>query len=205
MPASPESRKQSDLNVFPVTPFPTKGCVSKQPSVDNEPFFNAWKTSCTSPPTKVMDDPFIDHRKSPSKSVPIGDKTTHNKMLISVTKTMVNSAVSICNQFVLKDGHQLHCFRVVGAIVHYHEYWNNFTMEIEDGTERTRVVLPHTQCKECSIALELHRKCTINSYVCVIGMVKDDFNIRTIKASSGNELTYHLLEVAYSADKVMVK
>ena len=42
-------------------------------------------------------------------------------------------------------------------------------------------------------------------------MVKDDFNILTIIASdvwpvsSGNEITYHLLEVAYSANKVMEK
>ncbi len=44
-------------------------------------------------------------------------------------------------------------------------------------------------------------------------MVADDFNIRTIIASdvrpvsSGDEITYHLLEleVAYSADKVMKK
>ncbi len=42
-------------------------------------------------------------------------------------------------------------------------------------------------------------------------MVADDFNIRTIIASdvrpvsSGNEITYHLLEVAYSADRVMTK
>ncbi len=42
-------------------------------------------------------------------------------------------------------------------------------------------------------------------------MVADDFNIRTIIASdvrpvsSWNEITYHLLEVAYSADKVMKK
>jgi hypothetical protein len=84
-------------------------------------------------------------------------------------------------------------------------------MEIEDGTGRMRVVLPRPQCSECSGAVELRCKCTINSYVCVIGMVADDFNIRTIIASdvwpvsSGNKITYHLLEVAFSADKVMKK
>ncbi len=84
-------------------------------------------------------------------------------------------------------------------------------MEIENGTGRMRVVLPHPQCSECSGAVELCHKCTINSYVCVIGMVADDFNIRTIIASdvqpvsSGNKINYHLLEVAYSADKVMKK
>jgi hypothetical protein len=38
---------------------------------------------------------------------------------------MINSAVSEDNQFVLKDGHPPHLVKVVGAIVHYHEYWNN--------------------------------------------------------------------------------
>ncbi len=73
------------------------------------------------------------------------------------------------------------------------------------------MVRPRPQCSECGGAVELHCKCTINSYVCVIGMVADDFNIRTIIASDvwpvscGNEITHHLLEVAYSADKVMKK
>ena len=73
------------------------------------------------------------------------------------------------------------------------------------------MVIPRPQCPECSGALQLRRQCTINSYVRVIGMVADDFNIRTFIASdvwpvsSGNEITYHLLEVAYSFDKVMKK
>ncbi len=84
-------------------------------------------------------------------------------------------------------------------------------MEIEDGTGRMQVVLPCPQCLECSGAVDLCRKCTINSYVRVISMAADDFNIRTIIASdvwpvsSGNKITYHMLEVAYSADKVMKK
>ncbi len=84
-------------------------------------------------------------------------------------------------------------------------------METEFGTGQIQGVLPRPQCLECSGAVELCCKCTINSYVCVIGMVADDFNIRTFIASavwpvsSGNEITYHMLEVAYSADKVMKK
>ncbi len=109
----------------------------------------------------------------------------------------------------MKDGRQLHLVKVIGALLHFHKFRDNFIMEIEDGTGRMQVVLPRPQCSECSGAVELRQKCTINSYVCVIGMVADDFNIRTIIASdvqplcSGNEITYHLLEVAYSADKVM--
>ena len=134
VPSSPIARKHSDSNVFPVTPPPTKDCGSKRLSVDNEPSFNNRKTSHPTHPTKVLDDPFIDNRKPPSKSVPIGGKTAQNKTLIPVTTTMINSAVSECDQFVLKDGHQLYLVKVIGAIVHYHEYWNNFIIEIEDGT-----------------------------------------------------------------------
>ncbi len=105
----------------------------------------------------------------------------------------------------MKDGRQLHLVKVVGALLHFRKFWNIFIMEIEDGTGRMRVVLPRPSCTECSGAIKLRRKCMINSYVRVIGMVADDFNIRTIIASdvrpvsSGNEITYHLLEVAYSA------
>ncbi len=101
--------------------------------------------------------------------------------------------------------------KVVGALLHFHKFRDSFKLEIEDGTGRMRVVIPCPWCTECSGAVELRRKCMINSYVRVIGMVADDFNIRTIIASdvrpvsSGNELTYHLLQVVYSADKVMKK
>jgi len=197
---------------LPVTPSPTKDCGSKRPSIENEPFFHDWKTSCTTPPTKVTDDPFIDDRKpSATLLVRIGDTKTQNKTLIPVTTKMIHSAVSESNHFFLKDGRQLHLVKVVGALLHFHQFRDNFVMEIEDGTGRMRVVVPIPLCPECSGALELRRKCTINSYVRVIGMVADDFNIRTIIASdvrpvsSGNEITYHMLEVAYSYDKVMKK
>jgi hypothetical protein len=82
---------------------------------------------------------------------------------------------------------------------------------IEDGTGKIQVVLARCQNLECSSVKELYPKCAINTYVHVIGMVKDDFNLRTIivsdvrPVSTGNELTYHLLEVAYSTDKVMTR
>jgi hypothetical protein len=212
MPSSPVATKQSDLNAFPVTPSPTKDSGSKHSFIDNDPPSNAFKTLCTTPPTKVTDDPFIDDRKpSATLLVRIKDTKTHDKTLIPVTMKMIHSAVSENNYFFLKDGRQLHLVKVVGALLHFHEFRDTFNMEIEDGTGRMRVVLPLPSCPECSGALQLRRKCTINSYVRVIGMVVDDFNMRTIIASdvrpvkSGNEITYHLLEVAYSFDKVMKK
>ena len=63
---------------------------------------------------------------------------------------MINSAVSEDNQFVLKDGRPLHLVKVVGAIVHYHEYWNNNVIRIEDGTGKIRVVLARCHNLECS-------------------------------------------------------
>ncbi len=67
----------------------------------------------------------------------------------------------------LKDGRQLHLVKVVGAVLHFHKFWDNFIMEIQDGTGRMQVVLPRSSCTECSGAVELRRKYTINSYVCV--------------------------------------
>ena len=57
------------------------------------------------------------------------------------------------------------------------------------------MVLACCQNLECSGVKELYHKCAINTHVCVIGMVKDDFNLRMIVASdvwpvsTGNELT----------------
>ena len=109
LPSSPVARKQSDSYALPVTPSPTKDCGSKCPSIDNEPFSHDWKTSCTTPTTKVTDDPFIDDRKpSVTLLVRIGDTKTYDKTLIPVTTKMIHSAVSENNHFFLKDGRQLH-------------------------------------------------------------------------------------------------
>jgi len=62
----------------------------------------------------------------------------------------------------LKDGRPLHLVKVVGAVVHYHEYWNNDVIGIEDGTGKIRVVLARCQNLECSGVKELYRKCAIN-------------------------------------------
>ena len=209
-PSSPVARKQPNSNVFPVTLSPTKYCGSKQKFIGDKPSIDAWKSSSIIPPTIVNDDPFIDDRNPSSISVPIGDKLSNSTMLIPVTTKMLKSAVSICNKFVLKDGHLLHLVKVVGAVWFYHEYMNNVTMDLEDGIGQIWVVIlcPY---KECSLALALHPKCNDNGYVRVIGTVKDEFGIREIieldvrPVSSGNEITYHLFEVAYSFDKFMEK
>jgi hypothetical protein len=50
-------------------------------------------------------------------------------------------------------------------------------------------------------------ECNSNHYICVIGEVKDYYGVHEIIAfdvrpvSSGNEVKYHFLEVAYSFEK----
>ena len=99
MPSLPVARKHSDSNALPVTPSPLKNWGSKRPSNDNEPPCHDWKTSCMTHSTKVTEDPFIDERKSPSKSIRFGDTKIHNKTLIPVTTKMIHSAVSETNHF----------------------------------------------------------------------------------------------------------
>ncbi len=99
LPSSIVARKQLDSYALPVIPSPTKDCGSKRPSVDNEPLSHDWKMLRTTPSTKVMDDPFIDERKSQCKLVCIGDTKTHDKTLIPVTTKMIHSAVSESNLF----------------------------------------------------------------------------------------------------------
>jgi hypothetical protein len=136
LPSSPVARKQLDSYALPVTPSPTKDCGSKRSSVDNESFSHDWKTLRMTPPTKVTNDPFIDERKPPGTLlVRIGDTKTHDKTLIPVTMKLIHSAVSESNNF-FKDGRQLHLVKVVGALLHFHKFWDNFIMEIEDGTGR---------------------------------------------------------------------
>ena len=66
-------------------------------------------------------------------------------------------------------------------------------------------------CKEieCSATLALCCKCNGNDYICVIRQVTGYFGLREVLAHdvcplcTGNKLTFHLLEVAYSFNKMM--
>ncbi len=69
-----------------------------------------------------------------------------------------------------------------------------------------RVIVWQKQ-KECTAQRHLIDKCNGNCYICVIGEVEDYYGVHEIIAfnvrlvSSGNEVTHHLLEVAYSYEK----
>ncbi len=62
---------------------------------------------------------------------------------------------------------------------------------------------------ECTVAQALIHKCNGNGYIRVIGEVTDYCGVHEIMAFdvcpviSGNGVTYHFLEVAYSIEKTM--
>jgi hypothetical protein len=79
-------------------------------------------------------------------------------------------------------------------------------MNVEDGTGLVWVIL-WGELKECTAQRQLIHKCISNCYICVIGEVKDYYGVHKIIAfdvqpvSSGNKVTHHFLEVAYSFEK----
>ncbi len=82
------------------------------------------------------------------------------------------------------------------------------TIDVEDGTGLVRVILWREQ-KECMAQRRLIHKCNSNCYICVIGEVEDYYGVHEIidanvrQVSSGNEVTHHFLEVAYSFEKTL--
>jgi hypothetical protein len=79
-------------------------------------------------------------------------------MLIHVTMKMIQSAVSVCNRFVLKDGRLLHMVKLVGAVRNNHENTKNITIDVEDGTGLARVIVWRKEM-EFIAALVLSCKC----------------------------------------------
>jgi replication factor A2 len=63
--------------------------------------------------------------------------------------------------------------------------------------------------KECTAHRQMVHKCNSNRYIRVIGEVEDYYGVHKIIAidvqpvSSGNEVTHHFLEVAYSFEKML--
>ncbi len=79
-------------------------------------------------------------------------------------------------------------------------------IDVEDGTGLLRVILWRNK-RECTAQHCFLDKCNSNCYICVIREVKDYYVVHKIIAfdvqpvSSGNEVTHHFLEVAYSFEK----
>ena len=111
-------------------------------------------------------------------------------------------------RFVLRDGPLLQMVQHVGAVRNYYDNIKNIIINVEDSTGLVRIVVWHNQ-NECTAVQALIHECNGNGYICVIGEVTDYYGVHEIEAfdvcpvSSGNKLTYHFLEVAYSFEKTM--
>ncbi|KAL3791649.1 hypothetical protein ACHAW5_007436 [Stephanodiscus triporus] len=131
--------------------------------------------------------------------------------LIPVTARMVHSALgdpSGGTDLTLSDGRPLHMVKLVAAVRNHEERSTNVFIDVEDGTGLVSVKVWVNEGDECSAAAALRRDAaTDHTYIRVIGQVREFDGQRQIVAndvrpvSSGNELTYHLLEVAHSYEK----
>ncbi len=96
--------------------------------------------------------------------------------------------------------------KLIGVVRNFRVYTKYVQIDVEDGTGLVWVILWRKE-KECTAQRKCIHKCNGNHYICVIGEVKDYYGVHKIIAidvrpvSSGNEITHHFLEVAYSFEK----
>jgi hypothetical protein len=156
----------------------------------------------------VDDKPFIDKRKPSSMTVAKGNFNNGEHTLIPVMVKMIHSAVWECKRLVLKDGQPLHMVEFVGAVRNFSVNTKYVQIDVEDGSGFVRVILWKKE-RECTAQHCLIHKCNSNQYIRVIGEVEDYYVVHEIivfnvqPVSSGNEVTHHFLEVAYSFEKTL--
>ncbi len=126
--------------------------------------------------------------------------------LIPVMAKMIHSIVWDSERFVLKDGQPLHMVKLVGAVRNFRLNIKHVQIDVKDGTGLVGVILWRGK-KECMAQRCLIDEYNSNCYIRVIGEVEDYYGVHKIIAfnvqpvSSGNEVTHHFLEVAYSFEK----
>jgi hypothetical protein len=185
-PSSPLGRMQLGLAALFVTPSPKKNDGDGNQFVDDKPFIDKRKPSSTTVAKCVLNNG--EHR------------------LIPVMAKMIHSAIWDSEWFILKDGQLLHMVKLIGAIRNFRVNIKHVQIDVEDGTGLVQVLLWRKE-KECMAQHCLIDKCNSICYIHVIGEFKDYngvhkiivFNVRPV--SSGNKVTHHFLEVAYSFGK----
>ncbi len=96
--------------------------------------------------------------------------------------------------------------KFIGAIRNFRVYTKYLQIHVEDGTGLVWKILWRKE-KECTAQRWLIDKCNGKCYIRVIGVVEDYYGVHKIIAfdarpvSSGNKVTHHFLEVAYSFEK----
>ena len=98
--------------------------------------------------------------------------------------------------------------KIVGCVRSFEQKSTNLAINIEDGTGMIEAKTWMNEGDECSAVANMRQECCQDyAFVRVIGQVKEFDGKRHIQATdirllgTKNELTYHLLEVAYSFDK----
>jgi replication factor A2 len=112
------------------------------------------------------------------------------------------------NDISLKDGRTLYMVKLVGCVRSHEQKSTNLTIQIEDGTGLIDVKTWMNEGDDCSAVANMRQECC-QDFTCVrvVGQVKEFDGKRHIQATdirpvtTKNEITYHLLEVAYSFDK----
>jgi replication factor A2 len=95
--------------------------------------------------------------------------------------------------------------KLVGAIRNFRENIKHVQIDVEDGTGLVRVILWRKE-KECMAQRQMIHEYNSNRFIHVMGEVEDYYGVHKIIAfgiqpvSSGNEVTHHFLEVAYSLE-----
>lgn len=134
-----------------------------------------------------------------------------DQTLIPVTISMAMKTQSDVSggdgTMVLEDGRSLHMVKIIGAVRSVDTQSTNIFYVLEDGTGVCDVK-QWVDDNEPAAVTEMTKGAAIeNVYVKVIGMIKEYEGKKQIVANSvhrllsGNELTHHLLEVMYSAEK----
>ncbi len=96
--------------------------------------------------------------------------------------------------------------KLVGVIRNFTVNIKHVQIDVEDGIRLVQVILRRKE-RECTAQRCLIDKCNSNCYIYVIEEVEDYYGVHKIIAfdvqpvSSGNEVTHHFLEVAYSFEK----
>jgi replication factor A2 len=143
-------------------------------------------------------------------------KSYDEQTLIPVTAKMILEAQSTSNaegtgSLTLVDGRELHNVKFVGAVRSSEDFSTNVTFGIEDGTGLVDVK-QWLDVNDCTAVAEMRQECLQeNIYVKIVGQVKDYDGKKTLvahtvrKLTTSNELTYHMLEVVYSAERFQKK
>lgn len=108
---------------------------------------------------------------------------------------------------VLDDGRKLASIKIVGATRQVQDFSTNAVYEVEDGTGLIEVK-QWVDDNDCTAMSELRNETLReNVFLKIVGQIKDYDGKKIVVANSirplstGNELTHHMLEVVYSAEK----